>query len=155
MQALIVKLKQEVYVLRQKLIVTNGSSLDKNLKSVDAEALEDKQNDSKDAEAAAEKETKKGTEKVDRTSKAATTAKTTTAAKKDTKDTAAAKDTKKKTPTTAAGTSKQSKPEPPKLSIDTKREQVKAMLAQTQVAQPPYGELEVVEEESAPADGPN
>ena len=47
MQALIVKLKQEVYVLRQKLIVTTGSSFDKNLAKSDIQNL-------KEAEAKAE-----------------------------------------------------------------------------------------------------
>ena len=41
MQALIVKLKQEVYVLRQKLIVTTGSSFDKNLAKSDIQNLKE------------------------------------------------------------------------------------------------------------------
>lgn len=88
------------------MIVTNGSSLDKSLPPVDTEALKDKEKGDKAAEAVAEKEPKKGAEKVERASKTGTAAKSTAAAKKDTKDTAAAKDTKKKTPTTAASTSK-------------------------------------------------
>ena len=49
MQALIVKLKQEVYVLRQRLVVASGSSFDKDLAKSDIQKLKD--NEAADAAA--------------------------------------------------------------------------------------------------------
>jgi hypothetical protein len=133
------------------LIVTNGSSFDKNLTSSDAEQLKDKDTSETGAATAGRKA---ATKKVDAAPAAGTGAKPTTRTTK-AKDTTT-KDTKAKTKTaqgtdekkaTAATPAKESREQAPKLSIDTKREQVKAMLEQS-VATPKV-ELEVVEEEMA------
>jgi hypothetical protein len=128
------------------LIVTNGSSFDKNLTSSDAEKLKDKDTSEADPKA----DSKAATKKVDAAPAAGAkpAAKATKAKDTTTKDTKA-KATKtqgtdeKKAP--GASPVKESREKASKLSIDTKREQVKAMLEQS-VATPKV-ELEVVEEE--------
>lgn len=99
------------------MIVTNGSTFDKNLTSSDAENLKDKEQATKAADKADE------TAKVDK--------------KKD-------HSANPSIPESKAGAK-----EAPQLSIDTKREQVKAMLEQTVTNSK---DLEVVEEEAAGAD---
>ena len=93
MQALIVKLKQEVYVLRQRLITANGSSFDKDLAKSDVQQL-------KENEAAASADAKKDDEK------------------KDTKKEEAAKPASKAEPEKKAE-AKDTKEPAPKLSIET------------------------------------
>ena len=61
MQALIVKLKQEVYVLRQRLVVASGSSFDKDLAKSDIQKLKD--NEAADAAAKDGAAEEKGTSK--------------------------------------------------------------------------------------------
>ena len=158
MQALIVKLKQEVYVLRQKIIVTNGSSFDKNLTSSDAETLKDKEKESTAAKALPTTDTarniKQGAEvKTGRTSTLHTrtpTATNSSTVKKDTKTTTTTMSNpkyKKAANTARVGSARQ---DAAKLSIEAKREQVKAMLRQSGAA--PKRELGVVKEEVATAD---
>lgn len=148
MQALIVKLKQEVYVLRQKLIVTNGSSFDKNLTSSDAVKLKGKDTDRKGATAATgSSKTPADSTRPPASARGAAAKPAAGATPRDTKAKAgkAAKEAPGASPT------KEGREPTPKLSIDTKREQVKAMLEQS-VATPKV-ELEVVEEEMVGADG--
>ena len=158
MQALIVKLKQEVYVLRQKIIVTNGSSFDKNLTSSDAETLKDKEKERTAAKALptdTARNIKQGAEvKTGRTSTLHTrtpTATNSSTVKKDTKTTTTTTMSnpkyKKAANTTRVGSARQ---DAAKLSIEAKREQVKAMLRQSGAA--PKRELGVVKEEVATAD---
>lgn len=148
MQALIVKLKQEVYVLRQKLIVTNGSSFDKNLTSSDAVKLKDKDTGRKGDTAATG--SSKAPADPTRPPASARGAAAKTAAGATPRDTKAkAGKAAKEAP--GASPTKEGREPTPKLSIDTKREQVKAMLEQS-VATPKV-ELEVVEEEMVGADG--
>ena len=126
MQALIVKLKQEVYVLRQKLIVTNGSAFDAKLTNSDAQQLKGKEEEGAPAQAAGKAEAPPAKETA-----AEPAAK---AAEPESKEAEATRE------------------QPPKLSIDTRREQVKAMLEQSVAT--PQAELEVVEEEAAAKEAP-
>lgn len=119
------------------MIVTNGSSFDKNLTNSDAQKLKDKDQPKAKQDTAKEKKAVKEDgkdQKVDSAPAAETAAKPATKAAAP----------KKKDGGSAA---KESREQTPKLSIDTKREQVKAMLEQS-VATPKV-ELEVVEEEIA------
>lgn len=103
MQALIVKLKQEVYVLRQRLIVSSGSAFDRDLAKSDVQKL-------KDSEAA--EATAKG-------NATAATGQKTDGSKADGAE-----------PLESVGSAdaKEGKDQAPKLSIETQREEVKAAL---------------------------
>ena len=141
--------------------MTNGSSFDKNLTTSDAQPLKDKEKEAAEVRSEPAAETKKGADKVDRAPEATAAAKPA-AAKKDPKtarDVKDVKDPKKRAVAPATSTAKTAKTakttrtEAPKLSIDTKRAQVKAMLDQSEAT--PKGELEVVTEEMPPADAAN
>lgn len=112
MQALIVKLKQEVYVLRQKLIVTTGASVDKDLKSVEAPPRKD--------DAPSTDQTSKTDKKEDKKDIKSTKSKVST--KASTSTTTTAKSTVAATKETEAAPAKEGREQTPKLSIDTKRE---------------------------------
>ena len=104
MQALIVKLKQEVYVLRQRAIVSTGSSFDKDLAKSDVQKLKD--GEAADAAAKADAANAAGQKKEE--------SKATGAEAQDALGSAEAK---------------AAKDQAPKLSIETQREEVKALLA--------------------------
>lgn len=159
--------------------MTNGSSFDKNLTTSDAEPLKDKEQeaaaksdvkDAKDTKDVKEVKEVKDVKETKVTMRPAITRTTSrmalaadakpAAAKKDIKSARGVTEVKKKpsvassmvsrrTTATATASTKTPRTEAPKLSIDTKRAQVKAML---EAEATPKGELEVVTEEMPPAE---